>query len=567
MPVLGLSAPNRDASAALLSEKGVEAAVEEGKLIRSRPFSGVPRAAAQFCLEEANVPWADVPVIAVAGRRRLSRLRQAWLQATSSPLALVTGAFSHAKELFRAGPETATQTFLGQVMPPSKGTVVCFEHHLCHAASAFYASPFDRALIVTLDENGEGLSGTVSLGEGHRIRVLQRVALPHSVGRVFSNVTGLLGFTPHAEEQKTQWLSLHGEPVFKDVFSEMLSGSSNGTLRLDLSYFNVERGNQTPFSSKFYRRIGLTNPDQAAFPEDRAAHLASSLQQASASVLSKFLRKWRTQTGAKHLCLAGGVFLNAVLVGDLEKDGVFEEIFVQPAAGNAGCALGAAWLAWHQTLAKPRLHALPHVYLGPSFKPSQIKEVLDNCKAPYRWFVTDDERDKATTQLLESGKIVAWCQGPTEFGPRALGNRSLLASPWAPYVKENLNDFIKHREHFRPFALAVTAEDRARYFDCTRQAAFMTSVGWAKQPALELVRDFILPGNRVRLHVVDRESNPSFWTLLRKFGERSPAPFLINASFNMFGEPLVSSPRDAVRSFYCSGVDALVMDGFMLSKK
>jgi len=168
---------------------------------------------------------------------------------------------------------------------------------------------------------------------------------------------------------------------------------------------------------------------------------------------------------------------------------------------------------------------------------------------------------------LEAGKIVAWYQGATEFGPRALGNRSLLASPWAPFVKENLNDYIKHREHFRPFAIAVPAEDCHHYFDCTRQAAFMTSIGWAKQSAHELAKDFLLPGGRVRLHVVQRESNPSFWTLLKKFGERSPAPFLINASFNLFGEPLVNSPRDAVRSFYCSGLDALVIDGFILAKR
>lgn len=399
------------------------------------------------------------------------------------------------------------------------------------------------------------------------MRTLQTMALPHSVGRVYSLVTDLLGFAPHSEEQKTQWLSLQGEPAFQNIFEEMLNHSSNGRLHLDLSYFDRKSAAQAEFSEKFFHRIGFPKSKWAEARKEVAPHLASSLQLACVTVLAKFLEKWRQRTGASHLCLAGGVFLNALLIGDLEKIGNFEQIFVQPAAGNAGCSLGAAWLAWHNVLGNERLRPLSNLYLGPAFKPAQIKEVLDNCKAPYRWFRTDNERNNETVRLLEAGRIVAWCQGATEFGPRALGNRSLLASPWAPFVKENLNDFIKHREHFRPFALAVTAEDCPQYFDCTRQAAFMTSIGWAKPAAREIVKEFLLPGNRVRLHVVHQESNPAFWTLLKKFGERSPAPFLINASFNMFGEPLVNSPRDAVRSFYCSGVDALVMDGFLLIKR
>jgi carbamoyltransferase len=567
MLILGLSAPNHDASATLLSGKGLVAAIEESKLVRSRSSSGVPRSAVQFCLLQANARWKDIPVIAIAGQRRLSRLRQAWLQTTSTPRDLVTGVFSHFKEICRAGPESSTRRFLQETNCPSNRATVCFEHQQCHAASAFYGSPFDRALVLTLDERGDGLSGTVSVGEGNRIRTLQTIALPHSVGRVYSRVTSLLGFTPHSEEQKTQWLSLQGQPAFQDVFAEMLNTSSNGSLRQDLSYFDGRRSDQAQFSGKFYRRIGFEQSKWPLVRGEVGPHVACSLQRACTAVLTKFLEKWRSRTGEKYLCLAGGVFLNALLVGDLEKNGGFEEVFVQPASGNAGCSLGAAWLAWHQTLGNPRLNSLQHVYLGPSFKPTEVKEVLDNCKAPYRWFRTDDERNDATVRLLEAGKIVAWCQGATEFGPRALGNRSLLASPWAPFVKENLNDYIKHREHFRPFALAVTEEDCRHYFDCTLQAAFMTSIGWAKPIAHELVKDFLLPGNRVRLHVVKRESNSSFWTLLKKFGERSPAPFLINASFNMFGEPLVNSPRDAVRSFYCSGVDALVIDGFILHKR
>lgn len=566
MFLLGLSAPKRDASAALLGENGIEAAVEESKLVRSRAFSGIPGAAAHSCLDQTRVNWRDVEIVAMASQPKLSSLRQAWLQVKSNPLELIASAPSHMKAISHSGAESSTRRFLRETTHSFDGSVICFEHQLCHAASAFYASPFDRALILTLDESGDGLSGAVSIGEGNLIRTVQLMALPHSVGRVYSQTTNLLGFAPHSEEQKTQWLSLHGEPAFKNVFLDLLGGASNGSLRLDLSYFDRRLAPQTEFSQKFYRRLGFTKSKLMDVRKEIAPHIACSLQQACATVLSSFLEKWRLRTGATHLCLAGGVFLNAVLVGDLEKDGNFQEIFVQPASSNAGCALGAAWLAWHQVLGKDRQKAISHVYWGPSYKPEQIKDVLDNCKAPYRWFRTENERNDETVRLLEAGRIVAWCQGATEFGPRALGNRSLLASPWAPFVKENLNDYIKHREHFRPFALAVPAEDCSRYFDCSSLAHFMTSVGWAKQETRELVKDFLLPGNRVRLHVVQRDTNPTFWGLLKKFAERSPAPFLINASFNLFGEPLVNSPRDAVRSFYCSGVDALVIDGFMLCK-
>jgi len=566
MLILGVSAPKRDASAALLSERGIEAAIEESKVGRSRACAGVPVLALQTCLDQAHENWKQVPLVALASRPRHSHLKQAWLRIRSTPVDLIASVFSRSSAQGAEGSGLSARRVLRELTNGSHASIVCFEHQLCHAASAFYASPFDRALILTLDEQGDGVSGTVSLGEGNRIRTLQSMPLPHSVGRVYSQITSLIGFVPRLDEHKTQWLSLQGDADFKDVFLQMLRGSSNGSFRLDLSYFDRDPSRQSGFSDKFYRRLGFASSNAMDLREGLAPQIACSLQQACSAVLSDFLEKWRVRTRAKYLCLAGGVFLNVLLVSELES-GQFDEVFVQPASGNAGGALGAAWLAWHQLLGNTRQKPLSHVYLGPSFSPAQTKEVLDNCKAPYRWFRTDSERNSETIRLLEAGKIVAWYQGATEFGPRALGNRSLLASPWAPFVRENLNDYIKHREHFRPFALSVAAEDSARYFDCSPQARFMTSIATAKPAARELIRDFLLPGNRVRLHAVHREVNPAFWQLLKEFGERSPAPLLVNASFNLFGEPLVNSPRDAVRSFYCSGVDVLVMGGFMVLKR
>jgi carbamoyltransferase len=405
--------------------------------------------------------------------------------------------------------------------------------------------------------------------------VLDTLAFPHSLGWIYSQVTDLLGFAPHRDEHKTQWLSLAGTPEFENVFLEMFRRAPGELPRLNFSYFNRGLAGRVAFSKKFYRRLGIdfaaasrardASPG-AGFSETLRRQLASSLQQACARAAAELAEAYRKKTGARILCLAGGLFLNALLVAEVEKNTGFETIHVQPAAGNEGTALGAAWLVWHQQLEKPRLDPPAHLYWGPSFSNQEIKQVLDNCKARYRWHDGEDQKIEETLRLLDAGKIVSWYQGAAEFGPRALGNRSLLASPWAPYVKENLNEYVKHREAFRPFAISVPAEDCACYFDGSPPARFMATMGWVRAEARSLLDGFLLPGDRIRLHVVEREANPMLWRLLKRFGERAPAPMAVNTSFNLFGEPLVITPRDAVRSFFCSGIDALMIGNFLLTK-
>jgi carbamoyltransferase len=253
-------------------------------------------------------------------------------------------------------------------------------------------------------------------------------------------------------------------------------------------------------------------------------------------------------------------------VASLEQRLGMNHVYVPPAPGNSGNAIGAAALAWHRTMGQPRISPAKHTYWGPCYSRAEIKDVLDNCKARYSLHTTEERKLDAALQFLQAGKIVGWYQGAAEFGPRALGNRSLLASPWAPYVRENLNDYIKHREWFRPFALAVPEEDCARYFDCSQLCCSMNSLASARLAPGLLPEGFTLPGNLVRLHVVQKDSNPLLWRLLKRFGEQAPAPVLVNTSFNLFGEPLVVKPRDAVRSYFCSGIDALIIDNFVLSK-
>jgi carbamoyltransferase len=267
-----------------------------------------------------------------------------------------------------------------------------------------------------------------------------------------------------------------------------------------------------------------------------------------------------------EICLGGGLFQNVLLVSDVERQLGLGNVFVPPAPGNSGCAVGATLLAWHQVQGQPRQEAEAASYWGPSYGRHDVKDVLDNSKSRYTIPNTSDRTVDMTIQLLKTGKIVGWFHGATEFGPRALGNRSLLASPWAEYVKENLNDYIKHREWFRPFAISVPEEDCSRYFECSDLCRSMNSLGRVRSNAEAVPRSFCLPGDRIRLHVVERKSNPIFWKLLKRFGEHAPAPLLLNTSFNMAGEPLVARPQDAVRSYFCSGIDALVIENFVLSK-
>jgi carbamoyltransferase len=551
MYILGISSMSHDSAAALLGDSGIVAAIEEGKLARTRMIGGVPRAAIQFCLERAGIAWRDVQHLAVAG------------QPSESPEGLAI--------------ELSNIRTLKQMAGSSADRVQTFDHHLCHAASAFYASPYERALIVTLDEGGEGRSGIVAIGEGNHIQEIESVHFPHSLGRVYSKVTRLLGWRAHGDEHKTQWLSLVGEAEFEIEFTAMLRQKAGGPPHLDDKYFRRDRGGEFSFSDNFYRAIGsaVQSNDQAAvnFGDSKRANIAASLQKAVGNIVCDWLTSLRSKNQENSLCLAGGLFLNPLLVAEIETRAGFENVFVQPAAGNEGTALGAAWLASRELASGPSQRSIATAvpFWGPAYSNAQIKFVLDNCKATYRWLDSDDLKLAETLKLLNTGKILALFQREVEFGPRALGDRSLLASPWAPYVKENLNDFVKHRESFRPFALAIPEEDCADFFQVSSNARFMTTMAKANEAGRALLKGlpegFLLRDDLVRLQVVRESDNPFFWRLLKRFGENAPAPILVNTSFNLFGEPLVVTPRDAIRSYFCSGTDAMVVGNFLLVKR
>lgn len=561
MLTLGIWAFGRDSSAVLADETSIVAAIEEEKLSRSAGTGGIPRQAVARCLEQVSAKIQDVQIAAFPLRPRASAFREAGF---------------HLRQSFSGGGPTAWIQSFGQAFRQvgqlrqmrhlygGSGSFLYLDHHLCHAASAYYTSPFERALVLTLDERGDMHSGSLYLGEGDELRPLKTLRFPNSLGWFFSRVTHLLGLRPHRDEHKIQWLSKDGQPDFVPALRRVFHWNADGLPVLDKRYLGSVAQEDTAFSEAVLRELGLEPRVVASDPQLRSS-LARSARDVLEEIVLTIAERYRKQHSAEYLCVAGGLFLNVFLVRAFETRSGFKQVFVQPVAGNSGTALGAALLA-RKRLGPPARQPLDHLYWGPGFPSGTIKAVLDNCKIIYKYPSGEEQLFAEAAHILSRDKIVAWFQGRTEFGHRALGNRSILASPFSEYVIENVNQYIKHREDFHPFAFSVPAEVAPRLFDCSANCRFMASLGKLKREAPPGLERFSFEGGQVRVHTVEREANPRFWRLLHKFGERARAPVLFNTSFNLFGEPLVSDPREAIRSFYCAGIDALGIGDFFIAK-
>lgn len=565
MRILGISSFKNDTAAALVRDGRVEAAVENAKLQPS-VTRGIPEAAIQFCMEKGSTSWNDLDVVAVASKAGRGWRRRAASRPRLSPLAPIATAYQEGKEVGRLAWEwTALRALRQRLNDPKK--LVELDHHSCHAASAFFLSAFDQALILTLDGEGNGSAGMLAVGQDSKIRVERTIPFADSIGWIYSRITDLIGFVPSKDEHKTQWLGLEGEAVYKDVLLRVMRRSGDVLPRVNLRYFQRDVTGVFEPSVQLFSELQIPRGKSELTPEIKR-NLAASVQAAITEVISELIASYQKKTGMRQICLGGGVFHNSLLVAALESKFGVGDIFVPPAPGNAGCSLGAALWIWHQQMSKPRAaqSEARSVYWGPSYARTEIKEVLDNAKARYAVQNTGEKKLDSAVSLLHAGKIVGWFHGATEFGPRALGHRSLLASPWAPYVTENLNDFVKHRESFRPFAVSVREEDSARYFTSSPLCRLMNSLASVRPDNDVLPRALQLPGGLVRLHVVEKDVDPLLWELLRRFGEHEPAPILVNTSFNLPGEPPVIRPKDAVRTFFCSGIDAVFVDNFLLTK-
>jgi carbamoyltransferase len=525
MIILGISGIQGDAASAVLKDGEIVAAVEESKLVRRsaqwRVRGEMPAHSIETCLGLAGTGPEQVDMVAVV----------------------------------RPIPESDFHLKLRAHFPNSR--IVMLGHHLAHAASAYYPSPFEEATVLTLDRAGDLCSGARWQAAGTRMTLERELYFPDSLGDIYGRVTELLGLDANADEHKVQWLSARGDARCLDLFLEILNLSDDGP-RPDRSFFSTERLKNGGFGPRFYERLGLK--DGEPVPAALAPNIAAGLQKAVEAAVIRMAGRGR------NLCLAGGLGLNALLVSALENHSGFENVFVQPVSGNAGASIGAALEAWHGVGRQTRRVALRTLSLGPAYAAAEIKQVLENCKLRFHYLLTEDEVTSAAVAQLSDNKIVAWMHGRMEFGARALGNRSILASPLDPYSTENLNAFIKHREPFRKFAASVPAELAAQYFEVGPNARYLSTVGRVKPEHREKFAAAILADDLVRVHTVDRDENPLYWTLLHAAGRATGLPVLYNTSFNLFGEPLVCTPRDAVRSFYSSGIDAMFVGHFLLQK-
>lgn len=574
MNILGISGQERDAAAALIREGEVLAAIEEEKLSRVRHVGmnyggGLPHQAIAFCLERGGITFADVDCVAyylepqkLFHREMAFRASHALDELQPTTAESVPNYFVETLNSLREHQKTRQ---LVEEQLSNKEAFIEVNHQLAHAASAFYVSGFDRAAIIIANNRGDMSATSLMTGKGAMIETQAESPYPHSLGLVYSAVSQALGFGSDAHI--VMWLSATGEPLYRKLFQDLFTVGEAGLPVVNLDYFESSFQKQALLSEHFFEKAGIKPrlKDEPLTQQHR--DLAASLQAHLEETLCDMAARHRKLTGEDQLCLAGGVALNALANSQIERRAGFKRLFVQPAAGNAGCAIGAALSVWHQTLGNTeRNYEMQHVFLGPQFDEDAVKSVLDNCKISYEYFLTEEKLITEVVRLLHEGRIVGWFRGAMEFGGRALGNRSILASPTDEFMRDNLNIFIKHREDFRPFSAAVPEERIEEFCEPSHLTRFLEGISRVREPKREAIPAAVFGDGLVRMHSVSRKTNPTFWKLLMKFGERSDVPVLLNTSYNLFGEPVVSTPREAVRGFYCSGIDCLAIGNFLIRK-
>ena len=590
--VLGISAYYHDSAAALIRDGRVVVAAEEERFTRKKHDSGFPARAVRFCLEAGGVSASEIEYIAFydkplltlqrllatylpyvpAGFRSFRRTIQGWVY---TKLFL---ARRLARELARLEP------ILGN---PNK--ILFSSHHLSHAASAYFPSPFENAAILTLDGVGEWATTSVAMGDGAQISLLKEMRFPHSLGILYSAFTAFLGFKPNSGEYKVMGLAPFGTPTHTTtILREIIDVKADGSFRLNMDYFDYCIGRS--LTSERFGTLFSMKPRAPESPlETDHLNLAASVQAVVDDIMLKLARSTARETGAKNLCLAGGVALNCVANGKILRDGSFDRIWIQPAAGDGGGALGAALAVWHGYLDRPRtvaavLDDMCGAFLGPSFSEESVRHSLDELGARYR-VVGEDELIEATARVLADGKAVGWFQGRMEFGPRALGARSILADPRSLEMQKTLNLKIKYREDFRPFAPAVLAEHASDWFDLNCHSPYMllvTTVSSAHRrhaaaSDASIAEKLAAPRSEVpavthvdwsaRVQTVHPETNPRFHRLIDAFRKLTGCPMLVNTSFNIRGEPIVCAPDDAYRCFMGTELDLLVIENLILEKQ
>ena len=566
MHVLGISAFYHDSAAALLRDGELVAAAEEERFTRRKHTAEFPVHAIRYCLQQAAVGPAELDYVGFYEKPLVKFER-----ILTSTLATWPRSFGQFR---RAMPVWLRQKlYIKRLIRKSLGLgrgqpILFLDHHLSHAASAFLASPFEEAAVLTADALGEWTTTAVGYARGSEIVLEREVRFPHSLGLFYSAVTAYLGFRVNDAEWKVMGLAPYGEDRFRAQMDELLQVRPDGSYRLNMRYFAHHHSARSIFNGHFVRLLGRPPRLPGEPLEDFHRDLASSAQKKLEEALLAIARQLHRDHPSANLVLAGGVALNSCANYRLLAETPFENLFIPPAAGDSGGALGTALYITNTILGEPRRCVMRHAHFGPGYAEEDIRRELSALGLTCRR--TEDEAELAaeTARLLREGKIVGWFQGRMEFGPRALGARSILADPTRPQAKDEVNRRVKFREEFRPFAPSVPRERAAEYFEMPTPASpFMLLVVPVRPEKRPLIPAVTHVDGTARLQTVDRETHPLFHRLLMEFGRRSGVPVLLNTSFNVRGEPIVATPQDALSCYFRTGLDALVIGPFILTEK
>ena len=584
--ILGISAFYHDSAACLLTDGEIVAAAQEERFSRKKHDHRYPENAVEYCLKSAGITPDDLTYVAFYDKPwiKFERLLETYLMyAPQGIRSFVKAMPLWLKEKLWMGEQI-------KHLSEYDGELIYPEHHQSHAASAFYPSPFESAAVLTLDGVGEWATASWGVGKGNSLELRNELKFPHSLGLLYSAFTYYTGFKVNSGEYKVMGLAPYGEPRFADlIFDSLMDLKPDGSFRLDMQYFNYCQG-LTMTNDRFAKLFG----GPARVPEttitQREMDLAASVQKVTEEIVLRMARHVRKETGEKNLCMAGGVALNCVANGLLLRENIFEKVWIQPAAGDAGGALGAVLEAWYGVLNKPRsvqgnMDFQKASYLGPSYTSDEIETWLAQQSYPHKRYSSSESVEK-TAQALAEGKVIGWFQGRMEFGPRALGGRSIIGDPRNETMQSTMNLKIKYRESFRPFAPSILREKVSEYFDFDADSPYMLLVAPVKEERrlqmsqeqaqlfgiekLKIARSDIPAVTHVdysaRIQTVAKETHGKYYQLLKAFDELTGCPIVINTSFNVRGEPIVCTPEDAYRCFMRTEMDVLVLEDCVLLK-
>lgn len=564
MNILGISAFYHDSAACLLRDGRVLAAAQEERFSRKKHDEGFPELAVEYCLKEGGISFKDLDYVAFYDKPfvKFERLLTTYL--ATFPFGI--------RSYLKAMPvwlkdKLWVRTHIREKLPGYEGEVLFGEHHQSHAASSFLMSPFEEAAICTADGVGEWTTTSLGRGEGTQFSLDKEIRFPHSLGLLYSALTYYLGFKVNSAEYKVMGLAPYGEPKYaQKMLDEIIDLRDDGSFHLNMKVFDFATGLRMT-NKKFDKVFGAPprggdDAELTQFHKDMAA----SVQQVTEEAMLRIARTLHKETGSRNLCLAGGVALNCVANGRIIRETPFEDLYIQPAAGDAGGAIGAAAYVWHSLLGNERNGGMESVYLGPAYSDEAIEAYLKELGVPYKKYSTD-EMVKETAKLIADQAVVGWMQGRMEFGPRALGGRSILADPRNHENWQRVNLKIKFRESFRPFAPVVLAEKADEWFELRgKESPYMLLVAQVREDKRTVPAVTHVDGS-ARIQTVTRVQHPEYYDLLKAFDELTGCPVLINTSFNVRGEPIVCSPQDSFRCFMRTNMDALVMGSFILRKQ